>query len=290
MVEETATRLTEASTTQRSTSGTTDRAPRRASPAPNDRGAPSSGVNPRARPGVPHPGLPLDVRRPARQSAGVAWVAQTNARLLQFAADNWFILLIAQIALVVAISWGIRRISATVALGLFFVYAASMGLTLGAIVSVSTRPWVASVDGVPVAVGDVRRRGDLRCDVTKREPVAMGGILFMGLIGLIVASVDPEHLPAEQQLTWVISIVGVVIFTALTAYDVQRIQNGDLAVSTGSMEKAAVIGALSLYLDFINLFLFLLRMFGGRDYAPPSAASMTPRPPVGGGSVMPRTR
>ena len=57
--------------------------------------------------------------------------------------------------------------------------------------------------------------------------------------------------------------MGVVIFTALTAYDVQRIQNGDLAAATGSMEKGAVIGALSLYLDFINLFLFFLRIFGG---------------------------
>ena len=56
-----------------------------------------------------------------------------------------------------------------------------------------------------------------------------------------------------------------MIFTALTAYDVQRIQNGELAIQTGSMEKAAVIGALHLYLDFINLFLFMLRLFGGRD-------------------------
>jgi hypothetical protein len=63
----------------------------------------------------------------------------------------------------------------------------------------------------------------------------------------------------------VIAVIGVVIFTALTAYDVQRIQSGELAARTGSMEKAAVIGALELYLDFINLFLFMLRLFGGRD-------------------------
>ena len=66
-------------------------------------------------------------------------------------------------------------------------------------------------------------------------------------------------------MTLIISIVGVVIFTALTAYDVQRIQSGDLAAQTGSMEKAAVIGALRLYLDFINIFLFMLRLFGGRN-------------------------
>ena len=62
-----------------------------------------------------------------------------------------------------------------------------------------------------------------------------------------------------------ISIVGVVLFTALTAYDVQRIKNGDIAAGVGSMEKAAVFGALHLYLDFINLFLFFLRLFGSRD-------------------------
>jgi FtsH-binding integral membrane protein len=69
----------------------------------------------------------------------------------------------------------------------------------------------------------------------------------------------------SEMVTFVISIVGVVLFTALTAYDVQRIQSGDLAAQTGSMEKAAVIGALHLYLDFVNLFLFMLRLFGGRD-------------------------
>jgi FtsH-binding integral membrane protein len=92
----------------------------------------------------------------------------------------------------------------------------------------------------------------------------MGGYLFMGLIGLIVASVVNIFL-ASSMIGWVISIVGVLIFVALTAYDVQRIQNGDIAAMTGSMEKAAVIGALHLYLDFINIFLFLLRIFGNRN-------------------------
>jgi FtsH-binding integral membrane protein len=86
----------------------------------------------------------------------------------------------------------------------------------------------------------------------------------MGLIGLIAASVINIFL-GNSMVSWIISIVGVVIFTALTAYDVQRIQAGDLAARTGSMEKAAVIGALHLYLDFINLFLFMLRLFGNRD-------------------------
>jgi FtsH-binding integral membrane protein len=99
--------------------------------------------------------------------------------------------------------------------------------------------------------------------VTKRSLARLGGLLFMGIIGLLVAMVLNIFLHSTG-LTWLISIVGVVLFTALTAYDVQRIQSGDLAARLGSMEKAAVIGALQLYLDFINLFLFMLRLFGSR--------------------------
>ena len=99
--------------------------------------------------------------------------------------------------------------------------------------------------------------------VTKRNLAALGGILFMGLIGLLVAMVVNIFLQSSQ-VTWIISIVGVGLFTALTAYDVQRIQSGAIAAQLGSMEKAAVIGALQLYLDFINIFLFMLRLLGGR--------------------------
>jgi FtsH-binding integral membrane protein len=92
----------------------------------------------------------------------------------------------------------------------------------------------------------------------------LGGILFMGLIGLLAAMLINLFLQSST-ITFVVSIVGVLLFTALTAYDVQRIRAGDLAAQTGSMEKAAVIGALKLYLDFINLFLFMLRLMGGRS-------------------------
>jgi FtsH-binding integral membrane protein len=88
-------------------------------------------------------------------------------------------------------------------------------------------------------------------------------MLVMGVIGLIVASVINIFF-ASGTLSWIISLVGVVIFTALTAYDTQRIASGALVTQTGSVEKAAVLGALSLYLDFVNLFLFLLRLFGNR--------------------------
>jgi FtsH-binding integral membrane protein len=194
-------------------------------------------------------------------SAGVAYFVQSNTRLLEFAADNFLILIIAQLALVVAISWGINRISATVALGLFFVYAASLGVTIGLIVSAYT---TASVVTAFLSASAMFGAAAIYGHVTKRSLAGLGGILFMGLIGLIAASLLNIFLRSDE-IGWIISIVGVVIFTALTAYDVQRIQNGDLAIATGSMEKAAVIGALHLYLDFVNLFLFFLRIFGGRD-------------------------
>jgi hypothetical protein len=194
-------------------------------------------------------------------TAGVAAVVQTNQQLINFAADNFFILIIAQLGLVLGISALINRISATVALGLFFVYAASLGLTIGLIVAGYEG---ASVVTAFLSASAMFGAAALYGATTKRSLAGLGGILFMGLIGIIVASLINIFL-GSSQLTWIISIVGVVIFTALTAYDVQRIQSGDLAARTGSMEKAAVIGALHLYLDFINLFLFILRLVGNRD-------------------------
>jgi FtsH-binding integral membrane protein len=163
--------------------------------------------------------------------------------------------------LVVGISALINRISATLALGLFFIYAASLGLTIGLIVAGYEG---ASVVTAFVSASAMFGAAALYGATTKRSLAGLGGILFMGLIGIIVASVINVFVGFEM-LSFVISIVGVVIFTALTAYDVQRIQAGDLAARTGSMEKAAVIGALHLYLDFINLFLFILRLVGNRN-------------------------
>ena len=194
-------------------------------------------------------------------TAGVAFVVQQNDRLLEFASNNFFMLMIAQIALVFAIGLGIKKMSATLALALFFVYAASLGITIGLIVMAYTE---TSVVTAFVSASAIFAAAAIYGAVTKRSLVGIGPLLFVGLIGIIVASVLNLFL-VNDSLAWIISIIGVVIFTALTAYDVQRIQNGDLAVATGSMEKGAVIAALSLYLDFINIFLFLLRIFGGRN-------------------------
>lgn len=194
-------------------------------------------------------------------SAAVAFVVTGSATLKEFAADNFLILFVAQLALVFVISGAISRLSATIALLLFFVYAASLGLVIGLIVSVYSTTAVATAF---LSASAMFGAAAIYGAVTKRSLAALGGILFMGLIGLLVAIVLNMFLQSSA-ISWAISLIGVVIFTALTAYDVQRIQAGDLAAQTGSLEKAAVIGALHLYLDFINLFLFMLRLVGGRN-------------------------
>jgi FtsH-binding integral membrane protein len=194
-------------------------------------------------------------------TAGVAAIVQSNERLLGFAADSFFLLFIAQLLLVVAISAAITRIPASLALGLFFVYAASLGVTVGLIVSAyTTGSVVTAFVGASAMFGGAAIYGA----VTKRSLAGLRGFLFMGLIGILGASLANIFFKSDN-VTWLISVGGVVLFTALTAYDIQRIKSGALAAAFGSMEKAAVIGALQLYLDFINLFLFLLRLTGGRS-------------------------
>jgi FtsH-binding integral membrane protein len=157
------------------------------------------------------------------------------------------------------LSFGIRRMSATLGLLLFFVYAAITGITLGFILRVYDLGSVLAAGSSAAAVfGGAAFYGA----VTRRDLGRLGAYLFMGLIGLIVASLVNLFI-GWSTLSFVISVGGVVLFTVLTAYDVQLIQSGGIAAWLGSMEKAAVFGAFKLYLDFINLFLFLLRIFGG---------------------------
>jgi len=193
-------------------------------------------------------------------TAAVSAFVSGSEQLLRFAADFFLFAVIGQLALVVVISAGINKIGATVALGLFFVYAATLGLTVGLIVSAYEFPSVATAF---LSASAMFGGAALYGATTKRSLTGIGGFLTMGVIGLIVASVVNIFL-ASGPLGWIISFAGVAIFTVLTAYDVQRISSGDLAAQYGSMEKAAVIGALRLYLDFINIFLFLLRLFGNR--------------------------
>jgi FtsH-binding integral membrane protein len=193
-------------------------------------------------------------------TAAVAWVVQ-GSQSIQVLAARWYMpVIIAQFALVIGISAGIRRLSATAALGLFLVYAALMGVTLSFIFEVYQ---LGSIFAAFVSAAGMFGAAAAYGAITKRSLASIGGFAFMGLIGIIIASLVNAFLIKSDSLGYVVSIVGVVIFVALTAWHVQKISRGDLAAYTGSMEKDAVIGALSLYLDFINIFLFLLRIFGG---------------------------
>ncbi|HET7028165.1 MAG TPA: Bax inhibitor-1/YccA family protein [Candidatus Limnocylindrales bacterium] len=193
-------------------------------------------------------------------TAGIAFLVQSNERLQGLAATLFLPAILIELGLVFVISLGITRLPATAALGLFFVYAALNGLTFGLIFMAYTN---ASIATAFLSASAMFGGAAVYGAVTKRSLASWGGYLTMGLIGLIVAMI------VNAFIGWslgnvVISVVGVVIFTALTAYDVQRIASGDIAVMVGSMERAAVLGALRLYLDFVNLFLMLLRLFGNR--------------------------
>ena len=193
-------------------------------------------------------------------TAAVAAIVQFNAALLAFTADYFIVLFLAQLALVMVISAGISKLNATTALGLFFVYAASLGLTVGLIVSLYTgESVVAAFLSSSAMFGGAALYGY----TTKRSLAGLGAFASKGVFGLIVAMIVNVFL-GSSPLGFLIAAIGVVIFTVLTAWDVQRISAGNLVQALGSVEKAAVIGALNLYLDFINLFLFLLRLTGGR--------------------------
>jgi len=196
-------------------------------------------------------------------SAGVAFLVGSSNTLLLVVVRFWFIVMIAQFALALGIQFLINRVSPTVSLGLFFVFCATMGLTIGAIVAAFVAAGATgAVASAFVSASGMFAAAAIFGAVTKRSLAGLGGILFMGVIGLLIASVINIFL-GSSALGWIISIAGVVIFTALTAYDVQRITRGDYAALTGSMERASILAALHLYLNFVNLFLFLLRLFGG---------------------------
>lgn len=192
-------------------------------------------------------------------TAGIAAYVWSNASLLDFAASNFIFVIIAQLALVVVISAGINRLGATAALGLFFVYAATLGLTVGLIVSLYTG---ASVASAFLSAAAMFGGAALYGATTKRSLAGLGAIASMAVFGLVAALVVNVFL-GSSTIGYIISIAGVALFTALTAFDVQQIESGAYVMRTGSVEKAAVLGALKLYLDFINLFLFLLRILGG---------------------------
>jgi hypothetical protein len=198
-------------------------------------------------------------------SGMVAWMVSTNESLLQSIVDLRMPLFIAQLGLGLGIQLGIRRLNAGVALALFFVYAGLMGLTIGLWVW-----WYGVANGNPMSVVQAFVSASAAFGgaaiygvVTKRSLASVGAYLFMGAWGLFVAFLINGFLVHSTTMDLVLSVVGVLIFTALAAWTTQRISRGEFAAQTGSMEKASVLGAILLYIEFINIFLMLLRIFGG---------------------------
>jgi len=186
-------------------------------------------------------------------------IASIPAATLEKYAGLVLPLIIIQLVVAFSLTLAIQKISATVGLLLFFVYAALTGVTLGFVLLTYQ---LGSILAAGSSAAAVFGAAAIYGAVTKRNLQGIGPYLFMGLIGIIVASLVNMFIGWDT-LSFAISVVGVVIFTGLTAYDVQKIQSGAVAAWTRSMEKGAVMGAFMLYLDFINLFFMMLRLFGG---------------------------
>jgi uncharacterized protein len=167
-------------------------------------------------------------------------------------------LMIGELALVFTLSGAINRLSAGVATLLFVAYSALNGVTLSIVAFVYTANSITSTFVITAGMfGAMSIYGYM----TKRDLTSWGSFLFMGLIGVVIASVVNIFV-ASSAVSWIISGIGVIVFTGLTAYDTWKIK--DMAAQGIEGRKPAILGALTLYLDFINLFLMLLRFTGNR--------------------------
>ena len=173
------------------------------------------------------------------------------------------VLILAELGMVFYLSARIEKIQSATATGLFLGYSILNGLTLSTIFLAYAR---ASIGGTFLITAGMFSAMAVYGLVTKRDLSGLGSFMFMGLIGIILASIVNIFLKSSG-LYWMISSIGVLVFVGLTAYDVQKIkqigEQGIMQQGEVAIQKSAIIGALALYLDFINLFLMLLRFFGG---------------------------
>jgi len=196
-------------------------------------------------------------------TAVVSMMTVNSETLLSLILSNQWVfigLIIAQLGLVVLLSARIQALSAMTATMIFCGYSALTGVTLSVVFLVYTSASIATTFLVTAGTFGVTAAYGY---VTKRDLTALGGFMTMGLIGLVLASL--VNLFFQNEIVyWLITYVGVFIFVGLTAYDMQKIKGmSGAAIESGEAEqKAAIIGALRLYLDFINLFLLLLRILG----------------------------
>ncbi len=194
-------------------------------------------------------------------TAGVAFYVATTPAALQFIFGNRLVfwgLVIAQFGLVIGLSAAVNRLSAGAAGALFLVYSAVTGATLSIVLLAYTGASVASAFAVTAGTFLAM---SVYGTVTRRDLTTWSTFLFMGLVGIVIASLV-NVFTKSSMVSWVVSCAAVLVFTGLTAYDTQRLRR--MAAAGVGVAALPVNGALALYLDFINLFLSILNLFGGR--------------------------
>ena len=200
---------------------------------------------------------------PALAVAKVRNIMLTNVGYALFVSPLKWAIILAPLALVFFLSFRIERMRPATAQITFWIYAAMVGISLGVIFLVYTHTSVVRVFFITAAsFGALSLWGY----TTQRDLSGMGSFLIMGLFGIIIASLVNIFL-ASTALQWVISVLGVLIFAGLTAWDTQRLKSEYIygSMEGDVLERSAIMGALSLYLDFLNLFTFLLQLMGSRE-------------------------
>lgn len=199
-------------------------------------------------------------------TAFVAWYSAQTPTILQLLFTNqiiFFGLIIIQLALVFVLSGMVTKLSGSLATTLFMLYSMLTGLTLSSVFILYTASSIASTFVVTSGMFGVMT---IYGYTTKRDLSSFGNLLFMALIGVIFASIMNIWLKSTA-LMWLITYIGVFVFVALTAYDIQKLKSMGTSLSIDDKDqfrKYSIMGALTLYLDFINLFLMMLRIFGNR--------------------------
>ncbi len=196
-------------------------------------------------------------------TAVTAFVVASNATLFRMMLSVMWILIIAELGMVFFLAGRIHKMEASTATGLFLFYSVLNGATLSVIFHAYTMATISSAFFTcALTFGACSVYGMM----TKKDLTSVGSFMFMGLIGIIIASVINLFVQSTA-MTMIISYLGVFIFIGLTAYDSQRLKEmartQPAGLDAGVIRKGAIMGALSLYLDFINMFLFLLQIFGG---------------------------
>jgi len=191
-----------------------------------------------------------------------AMIADPALKEMIFSGPLGLVLMFSPFIMVLVMSFGLNKLSPFALQACYWVFAALMGVSLSSVLLVYTGASVAKVFFITAATfGSLSLYGY----TTKKSLSGMGSFLFMGLIGIIIASIVNMFL-GSGLLDFVISVIGVLVFAGLTAYDTQKIKQIYFeGHGTESLAKLSIMGALNLYLDFVNMFIFLLHLFGSRD-------------------------